>query len=224
MLNSLYKLFEHKCVFTAWTHSMNKHTWLCVWSVCTHPSYNDKIHPADEIMNIAVVSYSWHLNRWRCRGLMFLSFWGREGEGNAPIPDLPKCVNVRANHSWSSFIYRRSKYKGFYESLQIAFPNNVLVSLFSGWSLVCSMDLYIPRCLIVDCFYGPWYMSHPPFLEWSANLWVHWLCASTTASYMLVYIWIFLDYYGECEWLMRQRMWSGRIGIYTNLWSAGHAW
>ncbi len=26
-------------------------------------------------------------------------------------------------------------YKGFYESLQIAFPNNVLVSQFRGWSL-----------------------------------------------------------------------------------------
>ncbi len=25
--------------------------------------------------------------------------------------------------------------KGFYESLQIAFPNNVLVSQFRGWSL-----------------------------------------------------------------------------------------
>ncbi len=28
--------------------------------------------------------------------------------------------------------YRRSEYKGFYESLQIAFPNNVLVSQFRG--------------------------------------------------------------------------------------------
>ncbi len=43
---------------------------------------------------------------------------------------------VRPNHSWSSFIYRSSKYKGFYESLQIAFPNNELVSQFRGWSLV----------------------------------------------------------------------------------------
>ncbi len=32
-------------------------------------------------------------------------------------------VNVRLNHLWSSFIYRSSEYKGFYESLQIAFPN-----------------------------------------------------------------------------------------------------
>ncbi len=55
------------------------------------------------------------------------------------------------------------------------------------------------RCLIIDCFYGPRYVSHPPFLERSANLWAHWLCASTTASYTLVYIWIFIDYYGECE-------------------------
>ncbi len=35
---------------------------------------------------------------------------------------------MRANHSWSSFIYRWSEYKGFYESLQIAFPNNELAS------------------------------------------------------------------------------------------------
>ncbi len=33
--------------------------------------------------------------------------------GYAPIPNLPKCVYVRANHSWSSFTYRRSEYKGF---------------------------------------------------------------------------------------------------------------
>ncbi len=55
-------------------------------------------------------------------------------EGDAPIPiyiNAPVCTN----HSWSSFIYRRSEYKGFYESLQIAFPNNVLVSQFRGWSL-----------------------------------------------------------------------------------------
>ncbi len=91
-------------------------------------------------------------------------------------------------------------YKIFHESLQIAFPNNVLVSQFPGWSLVvCSIDIYIPRCLINDCFYGPRYVSHLPFLDRSANLWVHWLCASTTASYTLVYLWKFIDYYGECE-------------------------
>ncbi len=33
-------------------------------------------------------------------------------EWNAP-PDLPKCVYVRTNHLWSSFIYRRNEYKGF---------------------------------------------------------------------------------------------------------------
>ncbi len=32
---------------------------------------------------------------------------------NALIPDLPKCIYVRANHSWSSFIYRRSEYNCF---------------------------------------------------------------------------------------------------------------
>ncbi len=80
------------------------------------------------IMNITVVIYSRHLSRWRRRGLMLLSFLRECAD-----PDLPKCVYVRANHSWSSFIYRRSEYKVFfYESLQIAFPNNVLVSQFRG--------------------------------------------------------------------------------------------
>ncbi len=117
---------------------------------------------------------------------------------NVPIPNLHKCIYVRPNHLWSSFICR-SEYKGFYETLQIAFPNNVLVSQFCGWSLVCSIDIYIPRCLIIDCLYRPQYISHPPFLEWSDNLWAHWLCATTTASYTLVYLWIFIDYYGKCE-------------------------
>ncbi len=30
----------------------------------------------------------------------------------------------------------------FYESLQIVFPNNVVVSQYRGWSLVCSIDIY----------------------------------------------------------------------------------
>ncbi len=46
--------------------------------------------------------------------------------------DLPKSVYVHANHYWSSFTYRRSEYKVFYDSLQIAFPNNVLVNKFRG--------------------------------------------------------------------------------------------
>ncbi len=62
----------------------------------------------DVIMNIAVIIYSWHLSCWRRRELTLLSFWRECGD-----PDLPKCVYVCANHSWSSFIYRRSEYKGF---------------------------------------------------------------------------------------------------------------
>ncbi len=87
--------------------------------------------------------------------------------------------------------------------LQIAFPNNVLVSQFRGCNSVCSIDIYIyiyiSRCLIISCFYGLRYVSHPAFLERSVNLWAHWLCVSTTASYTLLYLWIFIDYYGECE-------------------------
>ncbi len=62
----------------------------------------------DVIINIAVVIYSRHLSRWRRRGLTLLSFWRECAD-----PDLPKCVYVRPNHSWSSFIYRRSEYKVF---------------------------------------------------------------------------------------------------------------
>ncbi len=61
-------------------------------------------------MNIAVVIYSWHLSRWRHSGLcLFL-----KGMHWSPI-----CLNafVRANHSWSSFIYRRSEYKCFFMHL-----------------------------------------------------------------------------------------------------------
>ncbi len=56
----------------------------------------------DIIMNIAVIIYSQHLSRWRRRGLTLLSFW-RE----CAAPDLPKCIYVQANHSWSSFPFRR---------------------------------------------------------------------------------------------------------------------
>ncbi len=66
----------------------------------------------DVIMNIAVVIYSRHLSCWRRRGLTLLSFWSECAD-----PDLPKCVYVRVNHSWSSFIYRRSEYKVFFKKL-----------------------------------------------------------------------------------------------------------
>ncbi len=44
--------------------------------------------------------------------------------------NLPKCVYVHVNHSWSSLIYTGIEYKFIYESLQITFPNSVLVR---GW-------------------------------------------------------------------------------------------
>ncbi len=71
------------------------------------------------IMNIAVIIYSWHLSRWRHRGLTLLF------EGNVLIPI---CLNASMYHSWPSFIYKRSEYKRFYEFLQIAFPHSVLVN------------------------------------------------------------------------------------------------
>ncbi len=66
----------------------------------------------DVIMTIAVVIYSRHLSRWRRRDLMLLSFLGRESRECGD-----KCVYVCANHSWSSFIYRRSEYKVFFMNL-----------------------------------------------------------------------------------------------------------
>ncbi len=86
--------------------------WLSDWGVLL----------LDVIMNIAVVGYSWHLSRWRCRGLTFLSLWRECAD-----PNLPKCVCSHESFV-ISFIYRRSEFMGFYESLQITFPHNVLVS------------------------------------------------------------------------------------------------
>ncbi len=69
------------------------------------------------------------LSRWRRRGLTLLSFWRECTDSN-----LPKCVYVRGNYLWSSLTYGRSEYNVFYETLQITFPNNVLVSQFRSWS------------------------------------------------------------------------------------------
>ncbi len=142
----------------------------CFGGVCTHPSYNDKIHPvlfldphkshpflrsshswqSDVTQTQAPpTTVDWHwcftldppwLNRKQsaivstpCRQECLISVWGAGCnnehsschllptyeplktqrfvfEGNASS-DLPKCVCVCANHSWSSLIYRRSEYK-----------------------------------------------------------------------------------------------------------------
>ncbi len=66
----------------------------------------------DVIINIAVVINSQYLSQWRRRGLMLLSFWSE-----CANPDLPKCVYVCTNHSWSSFVYRRREYKVFLMNL-----------------------------------------------------------------------------------------------------------
>ncbi len=80
----------------------------------------------DVIINIAVVIYSRHLSRWRRRGLTLLSFWRECAD-----PDL--CLNafmfariIRDPASSTEEVSIRF----FYESLQITFPNNVLVSQF----------------------------------------------------------------------------------------------
>ncbi len=109
-------------------------------------------------MKIAVVIYSRHLSCWRRRRLTLLSL-------QSECADLHKCVYVRVNNSWSSFIYRRSEYK-------------VILWIFAN-----RLSIRKPFGIFVT----------------SAKLWVHWLCTSTTASYTRVYLWIFSDYYGECE-------------------------
>ncbi len=71
-------------------------------------------------MNIAVIIYSRHHIE---DAENYFCFW-RECALNQP-----KCIYDSTNLSWYSFTYR-SEYKFFYEYLQIAFPNNVLVSKF----------------------------------------------------------------------------------------------
>ncbi len=77
----------------------------------------------DVIMNIAVVIYSWHLSRWRCRGLTLHS----PIYINASMFARIICDPTSSTDEVSIRV--------FYVSLQIAFPNNVLVSQFRGWSL-----------------------------------------------------------------------------------------
>ncbi len=82
----------------------------------------------------------------------------------------------------------------FDESLQIAFANNVLINQFQGWCLVCSIDIYIPRCLIIDCFYAP--RDH---FRNGLRTFEHIEYVRLQQQVTLVYLWIFIDYYGECE-------------------------
>jgi len=135
----LPELVASKAVFTALTFllSLTK-VWMRVSSskifsvsltISLHLSH---VNPSLLKCERVKVIYSRHLSNWRRRGLKLLSIWS----------EFAECVYVRGNHLWSSFIYRRSEYKGLYESLQIAFHNNVLVSQFRGWSLVCSIDIY----------------------------------------------------------------------------------
>ncbi len=80
----------------------------------------------DVIMNIAVVIYSRHLSRWRWSGLpLFL-----KGMRRSPIYlnafMFPLIIHDPASPTEEVSI------RFFYESLQITFPNNVLVSKFRG--------------------------------------------------------------------------------------------
>ncbi len=77
----------------------------------------------DVIMNIAVVIYSRHLSRWRCSGLrLFL-------KGMRPLIYLNASMFARFIRDPASPTEEVS-IRVFNESLQIAFPNNVLISKF----------------------------------------------------------------------------------------------
>ncbi len=75
-------------------------------------------------MNIAVI-YSWHLNRWRRSGLrLFL-------KEMRPLIYLNASMFARIIRDPASPTEEVS-IRFFYESLQIAFTNNVLVSQFQN--------------------------------------------------------------------------------------------
>ncbi len=76
------------------------------WVSC-HQSFHRRSRCRQVIMNIAVVIYSviWAAEE------DYIWFW-RES-----ALDLPKCIYVCTNHSWSSFIYRRSEYNVFKKNL-----------------------------------------------------------------------------------------------------------
>ncbi len=93
--------------------------WLSDWGVLL----------LDVIMNIAVIIYSRHLNRWRHRGLTLLSFWKE-----CTDPDLHKCYMFARIIRDPALSTEEVSIRVFYESLQIAFPNNALVRQFRGWS------------------------------------------------------------------------------------------
>ncbi len=163
---------------------------MCVGSVCTHPSYNDKNPPSgffkSPFSNQAVLRFlsEWSsfvqapptIVDWQAHLTLDLPWvswvnWmsckqsdrhcvdsGAGGDKMSQIKRL-KCFVVGCNNEYSSrhllptseplktqrinvtfvlkgmFIYRRSEYKGFYESLHITFPNNLLVNQFRGWTL-----------------------------------------------------------------------------------------
>ncbi len=164
-------------------------------------------------MNTAVIINSRHLSRWRRSGLTSLSFWSESSD-----PDLHKCIYVCPKHSWSSFIYRRSEYEGFCESLQITFPNNVLVSQFSRLKFSMLHRYIYLRYSYIGLFYGPWYVSRPLFFGTVCESLSALTVCVYTASYIVCNLWIFIDIMVNARGWRLQRIWSGRIG---NLWKRG---
>ncbi len=75
-------------------------------------------------MNIAVVIYSWHLSKTQRINVTFIF------EGNAPILNLPNTSMFTRIIRDPASSTEEVSISFFYESLQIAFPNNVLVSKF----------------------------------------------------------------------------------------------
>ncbi len=79
----------------------------------------------DVIMNIAVIIYSRHLSRWRRSGILLFI------KGMRLLIYIHASMFTQIIHDPASSSEEES-IRFFYESLQIAFPNNVLVRKFHG--------------------------------------------------------------------------------------------
>ncbi len=128
-----YKLFELKCVCKQppFNDTNPPSFFLCNLFKCfplsqIEPSVHVTSHGRRPLPRLLIDSlyrrdYSHLLSGWRGLRLVLKGMH----------PPIYLNASVHANHSWSSFTYRRSEFKCFLnESLQTAFPNSVLISKF----------------------------------------------------------------------------------------------
>ncbi len=143
MQNSLYKLFEHKCVLEVYVH-------IHPIMITIYPVFFYIPILKSPFSNQAVLRF---LSEWRSSvqappiivrltrpsylrpalsELRAVRHCVDSGSGEVKMSQIKRlrCFVVHTNHSWSSFIYRWSEYKCFFINLckPPFFPNNVLVS------------------------------------------------------------------------------------------------